>query len=349
MKKSQEYELRKYVGDPSALCGIRDILFNDGVARGTRAFEVNNGSGLQLTVVADRGLDIPYCSYKGVNVSLLQKVGLRSPYLYTEDMFKGFLKQFYGGLMTTCGITYAGGAAEDGDRMLGLHGNFDNTPADHVTAERTFEGDDVVLKIAGEIHQSEVFRENMMMRRTLTIDTERSRIRVRDEAKNLGFATEPLMLIYHINFGYPMLDAGAMVYTNAKEVEPRDDFAASMLDIYDQMEAPGISRDEQCYFHTGQPEQAFAMLHNPKLGIAAIIEYDSAKFPILCEWKCMRAGDYALGLEPTTSGVKSRAEARSEGTLTFLEPDETRVFEFSIELTDDEKRIGEFIARARRH
>ena len=32
----------------------------------------------ELTVLADRGLDIPYLSYRGVNIGLMNKVGLRS-------------------------------------------------------------------------------------------------------------------------------------------------------------------------------------------------------------------------------------------------------------------------------
>ena len=55
MKRSQEYELRKWCGDPSALCGVRDFVFNDGPARGIRAFDLKNGRGIEMTVLADRG------------------------------------------------------------------------------------------------------------------------------------------------------------------------------------------------------------------------------------------------------------------------------------------------------
>ena len=40
--------------------------------------------------------------------------------------------------------------------------------------------------------------------------------------ENQSFATDPVMMIYHINFGWPMLDEGAKVYTSAKKVTPRD-------------------------------------------------------------------------------------------------------------------------------
>jgi hypothetical protein len=88
------------------------------------------------------------------------------------------------------------------------------------------------------------------------------------------------------------------------------------------------------------------MLHNPKLGMAAIVRYDAEALPLLCEWKCMHAGDYALGLEPTTAGVMGRAAVRKEGGLPMLAPGESRAFSLSIELTDDPALIESFKAKA---
>ena len=348
MKRSNEFEMRKWCGDPSGLCGIQRFTYDDGPARGMRAIELKNGRGMELTVLPDRGLDIPYLSYRGVNIGLLNKVGVRSSALYAEDGASGFLKQFYGGMMTTCGLTYAGAAGVDEGRMLGLHGPFDNLPASQVCAYKDYEGDDAVLRVTGEIREAEVFSQNMLMRRRLTLDTERNELHIRDVVENQGFATSPLMLVYHINFGYPMLDESCRAYFSTKNVEPRTDFAAQGMHNYDVMEAPGVGRDEQCYFHTGhgESEEAFAMLHNEKLGLAAMVRYDKAVFPLLCEWKCMRAGEYALGLEPTTSSVINRSEAREQGLLTYLEPGECREFNVTIELCVDENRIRDFIKRA---
>lgn len=348
MKKSQEFELRKWCGDPSALCGIRDFTYNDSPARGVRALRLKNGKGIELTVLPDRGLDIPYLSYKGTNIGLLNKVGVRSPHLYVEDGASGFLKQFYAGMLTTCGLTYAGAAGEDEGKQLGLHGPFDNLPAAGVSAWEEYEGDDKVLRVAGEIREAEVFGPNMVMKRRLTLDTERNELHIRDTVENQGFATSPLMLVYHINFGYPMLDDGAKAYFSTSEIEARTDFAQEGMHNYDVMEAPGVGRDEQCYFHTGHAAEgeAFAMLHNEKLGLAAMVRYDKAVFPLLCEWKCMRAGEYALGLEPTTSSVVNRSESRAQGLLTYLEPGESRDFNVTIEVCENRDRIAQFIARA---
>ena len=115
------------------------------------------------------------------------------------------------------------------------------------------------------------------------------------------------------------------------------------------MEEPGCGRDEQCYYHTQWPanKEAFAMLHNEKLGVAAIVRFDAKVLPLMCQWKCMRAGEYALGLEPTTSGVVNRSEARALGNLTYLDAGESREYNVSIELTDDSEVIAKYRALSR--
>ena len=60
----------------------------------------------------------------------------------------------------------------------------------------------------------------------------------------------------------------------------------------------------------------------------------------------MRCGDYALGLEPTTSGVMGRVAAREDGSLITLKPGESRVYRLSLELTDDPVTIQQLIKQA---
>ena len=337
MKKAQEFELRKKMNDVNAYCGVKDYLYNDGPSRGMRAIDIKNGKGIEMTVLADRGMDIPEFTYKGINIALHNKVGMRSPYLYVEEGASGFLKQFNGGLLTTCGITYAGAAGVDEGKALGLHGPANNLPAAKVCAYVDYEGDERVVKVSGELHESEVFGTDMLLKREYTLHSECDKVCIKDTVVNQSFAKQPVMLVYHINFGYPMLDEGAKCYFSAGKIEARDDFAAQGMGNYNEMEAPGVGRDEQCYFHTEQPAdgEAFAMLHNEALGIAAIIRFDKEVFPLMCEWKCMRAGEYALGLEPTTSGVVNRSAAREQGLLGYLEAGEEREYNVSIEMTDD--------------
>ncbi len=349
MKKSQEQLLRQKAGDLKSLYGIRDCVLNDGPEKGVRAFDLKNGRNLEMTVLADRGMDISSVTFKGKNMSFASKSGIRSPYLYQEDGVRGFLRQFNAGFLTTCGLTYAGAPGRDGERELGLHGPYSNTPAGSVSAETVYHGDEAVLTLRGQVRESCVFGENMLLKRTLTLETERDRLHIHDEVENQGFLEEPLMLVYHINFGYPMLDAGARIYGSAEKIVPRDAIAEQGFSRYDVMEDPVVGREEECFFHVGHAAgEAFVMLHNEKIASACVIRYDPEVFPLLCEWKCMRAGDYALGLEPTTSGVLNRAVARKNGTLAHLKPGEKRVADISVEFTDDESLISRLVKSSRK-
>lgn len=338
--------LRQRVGDLKALCGWKEYRFIDGPATGVRAFDLKNGKNLEITVLADRAFDLPYVSYKGYNIGFASKQGIRNPGFYREDGVRGFLKQFSAGLLTTCGMTYAGAPGFDG-RELGLHGPLSNLPAEQVSVREDYIGDDLVFRLEGKMRESCVFEENMLMKRRMTVETERDVIHIHDEVQNQSFSCYPVMLVYHINFGYPMLDEGARVYTSASKVVSRNAWSEQGFDKYQIMEQPEVDREEQCYFHTDFSDDGFAMLHNEKLGLAAIIHFNACVLPLLCEWKCMRAGDYALGLEPTTSGVMNRADARKDGLLTFLEPGEERSYEITIEFTEDPLRIESYKSKAR--
>ncbi len=349
MKKNQERDLRALACDLNTVCGFTEFVYADGPARGVRAFELNNGKNLRLTVLADRGLDIHTAQLDGRNVAYTGAVGVRSPFLFTEDGAKGFLAQFFGGLLTTCGITYAGAPGEDAGQSLGAHGVYSNQPAQRVSARMTWQGDEAVIEVTGEVREGRLFGENVLLSRTLRLYTERNVVTVDDHVENQGFAEAPVMLIYHVNLGYPLLNEGAVLYSGAGDVKPRDADAEKGFADWHQVEAPQPNRPEECFFHTRYDgDTAFAMLHNPAFGWAGIVRFDPNTLPILTQWKCLRSGEYALGLEPTTSGVFNRAVARRDGLLTHLAPGESRSYHVSVEFTQDDALIKELAARGAR-
>lgn len=350
MKKQQMEKLRQYVGDMSSLFGVKEVVFNDGKARGMRGLIVNNGNGIELTVSLDRCMDIPYLQYKGVNIGFVSKVGLVAPQYYVEDGARGFLKNFTAGLLTTCGINYAGAPCTFNGRDYGLHGAISNTPAENVNHSTYFNGDDLVINISGSMRQACVFGENLVLTRNYAIETERNVIHIHDTIENQGFKKEITMNIFHINFGYPMVDEGDRLYFSANTVKPRDEHAAEGIDEYDLISGPIVGNEEQCYFHTDdvQKEQ-FAMIHNPKLGLAAVVHYDSAKCPLLCEWKCMRAGEYVVGLEPTNSGVLGLQQASDDNMLKYIEPGSSIEYDVEIEIIDDGDKIKTYMKNCKEY
>ena len=58
------------------------------------------------------------------------------------------------------------------------------------------------------MREGELFGENLVLRRSIETVYGFKTVAIIDEIENQGFRDEPLMLLYHINIGYPLLDAG---------------------------------------------------------------------------------------------------------------------------------------------
>ena len=349
MLKSEKQKMRMVAGDLSGLYGMEDFTYNEGKAKGMRAIRMTNGRGLSATLLPDRCLDVPFFSYKGVNLGLVTKTGLSSPQYFVEDGLRGFLRQFYGGLLTTCGLLTAGAACEFEGREYGLHGQIHNIPGVNVNKCEIAEGDALVLQASADMREACVFEEYLELRRVFQMETESNVVRIIDTVRNLGFARAPLVNLYHINFGYPFIDEGARMYYSAENVVPRDDIAERSFSKYHVVEGAEVGRPEECYIHTGGGGAQFGMIHNPALGLAAIVHYEADELPIFCEWKCMMAGDYAVGLEPSVAGFWGIKRAVEDGLARYLEPGEEYSFHLRVEVLDDAAAIEAYAAKCKEH
>jgi hypothetical protein len=348
MKKGELHELLKYYGEIDTLVGMKDYTFNEGRAKGVRAIDMKNGRGMEMTVLADKCLDVSHLSYKGVNIGFPSKTGVTHPAYYVEDGWRGYLKTFNAGFLTTCGITYAGAACEADGRKYGLHGPISNTPAKNVNKSLAYFDDEVVLRVSGDMQESVVFEENMHMDREILLSTESNTFFINDTVKNLGFERQRLMNLYHINFGYPTLSEGARVYVSAKNMKPRDAEGEKGVDNWEKMEAPQIGYKEQCFVHEDEVpgEDSFAMLVSSDGKMAVVVHYDQNQCPVLCEWKCMAAGEYVLGLEPSACGFWGIEKAETMGIMKYAEPGAEYNFNIRVDITEDKAEIAEYIAKS---
>ena len=58
-----------------------------------------------------------------------------------------------------------------------------------------------------------------------------------------------MQLLYHCNYGAPLLEEGASIVTPHKTVSPRDPRAEEGFDTFDQCLGPTPGYIEQCYFY----------------------------------------------------------------------------------------------------
>lgn len=334
-KKLTRRELMKRVGNISQISGARECILNSGRAKGIRAVEVNNGSGLNFTILTDRGMDIAWANYKGIAVSFISKTGAVSP-AYYEPEGNNFLRGFCAGLLTTCGLTYMGAACEDEGKLLGLHGRISNIPAEDVCVSNDWYNDEFIMKVRGKVRESVVFGENITLTREIETRLGENRIFVRDVVENCGFDSQPLMLLYHCNFGYPLIDKGTKLILPEGNVKARDQVALEGISKYAVFDEPKNGYQEQVFYHdftARTNDMVTVKLFNEKLGdngFGIYITYNKKQLPYFIEWKQMGEGDYVVGLEPATWYTEGRCEARKRGELEFLKPFERRNYELEI-------------------
>ena len=143
-RRWRKQELLSWIGDPAQIAGITRLTLDEGKAGGVQALEVHTGGGLRFTVLPGRGMDIAAASYRGRALSFLSPTGITSP-AYYEEPGLGWLRGFYAGLLTTCGIASSGAPSTDQGRPFGLHGRVSNAAAEDVCVDQRWEGDQYLI------------------------------------------------------------------------------------------------------------------------------------------------------------------------------------------------------------
>ncbi|MBO5027737.1 MAG: DUF4432 family protein [Clostridia bacterium] len=262
------------LGNKSQVCFAQDVVFGD-----KRCILVRH-SALEVLFNKDNALDIVWANYKGVNLSFLSKNGL-------NDGTRDFTGNFEGGFLYTCGMDNVSGCVANKP----VHGSLHYTKADNAYH---YEKDGAIY-VCGDVKDSALFGKHLVLHRTYKL-TERS-LEICDTIENADFSEGEYVLLYHINYGYPFLDECLQLDVPAIVSEPLTEIAKKRQAEMLQITAPIDNNDEDVYYHT--LSQGNVRLYNPDLGVAVTMEYDVADFPITLQWKSMKSGDYALGIEPS--------------------------------------------------
>jgi len=339
-------EIAARVGDLSQLAGVRMMTLVNGQEDGVRIADVRTGSGLRFQVTLDRGMDISLADYRGVPLAWRSPVGDVHPAFY-DPQGLGWLRSFPGGLMTGCGMTYLGAPCVDEGESLGLHGRLSHLPARDVRSRTEWVGEECKFIIEGMVEEYHPFREHLTLHRSIETTLGESTIVIRDTVKNEGPSATPLMMLYHVNVGWPVADDGARLMLRSRKTLPRDDVAAPGLDKAQLLETPQAGYREQVFFHDLVADvdgHATVMIRNDALDLGVFVHYRQEDLPRFIEWKMMGSGTYVLGMEPANCGVGGRAAERAKGTLQMLQPGEDRHFAVQIGVVDGCAALDEYAA-----
>jgi hypothetical protein len=339
-------QVLEHVGDVSQVAGLRRLEVAEGRGKGVGLVECWTGSGLRFAVALDRAMDIPFASIGGVPLCWHGPPGLVAPAFY-EPEGTNWLWTFAGGLLATCGLVHAGHPSDIPSEPHGLHGRIGAIPAESVSLDSRWEGDDYVMRIRGTCREARVFGPHLTLERTITTRLGERSFLIEDVVTNHAHAAQAHMMLYHFNIGWPIVDSGSRLCLRAAKVEPFDE-QARRDPAWDTFIDPQPNRVEGVHFITPTPDERgriTAALVNRSLhgghGLGVYLRYAAAALPCFVEWRMMGQGHYVVGMEPCNCFIHPRSTLAASGALPRLAPGESRRYAVEIGVVSGPSEIGQ--------
>ena len=351
-------DLLRRIGRLEQVAGVRLVTLGDGQGRGVRVLEFRTGTGFAFDVLVDRGFDVGRCELGGRPLSWLSGAGVVAPCYYEPDDW-GWFRAWGGGMVVTCGLDHTLVPGEDTAEHFnqphirktvryGLHGRVGGLPARLGGYGEQWDGDECVLWAEGEVLQSAVFGEQLVLHRRIEAKVGASCFVLHDRVTNVGHTRTSHMFLYHCNVGFPVVDDGAELLVPSRAATT--DYGVP-VEGYRTMSAPVQGATEACFEHELIAESAgtvpVALVNRARaLGVYQIFRI--SELPHHTVWRMMGEGTYALAMEPSTNRDAGRQDARERGELQWLEPGEERNYVLEIGALPGAAAIGEFEARVSR-
>lgn len=340
LSKQEVYER---VGHMNQLAGFKRYVLCEGKKDGVHAVDLWNGSGLELTIVCDRASDISSLSFQGKSLCWLSNLGVSGPAFAKQGDFE-WNQNFSGGMFATCGLTTAGLPSEDGGERLELHGSVSNLPSEEIGCRTWWDENDYVVEFESRTRQARPFGENLCLTRNIRVKMGDNTVYVHDCVENLGFWDVPFMVVYHMNFGYPLLDEGSRICLTYDERFPTSELAEKSVGEIGVIGKPDDGYTARAYNHTVEMDGdgfGYASLLNENLGLGATVKFRADELNQFNLWKCLRKGRYVVGLEPCNCRTWGRDKEREAGNLAFIKPFEKKDLYFEIQVHDGADEVQE--------
>lgn len=335
--------------------GIETSVLDNGLGKGVRIAWVNTGSALRYKVVIDRGLDIAEAFCNQHSLAWLSHAGTTAPKPDASRSLEWFYS-FGGGLLATCGLTHIGGPETDEFGQRGIHGLISNIPAE---VKSIIQPDPISgkldMSITATVKQSRLFGPNLELKRTISSTIGIPTIRIHDVVSNLGNEPAPHMILYHCNFGWPLVDEGTEIVWKGKWKTAGRDMDNAIFNKKRDFHKCCQPLDT----HSGTGEAWAAIdaaadrrgictvgLYNQGLGLAVVMRYKKKQLPWLTNWQHWGHGEYVTALEPGTNPPIGQKTARKQKKLIHIEPGKNATYDLEITTLADERQIKRFLSSA---
>lgn len=325
---------------------VRKRTLHGGKQEGSTLIEIET-EAMNVAVIPTRGMSVLAASSGDVDLGWSSPVDEVVHPKFIDLQQRGGLGWLDGfnELIVRCGFEWSGHPSAEGNVLRTLHGRSGNTPASTVVVQVEKAAPHTVL-VRGLVKEKTFKFANIEVWTCLSVVPGEARFRICDEVANCSDYAQDYQIIYHTNFGPPLLGAGARVLAPAEEVSPFNDRAATELEGWDACAAPTPGYDEtvfNCSLYADESGATLAALVNAEASRGVAIRHDGRQLPAFTVWKNTDtlAQGYVLGLEPGTNPPYQHAVEREQGRIRSIAPHGKVRLELAVEALTSAGRVEE--------
>lgn len=325
---------------------LQQKVLHGGKQEGSKVLTITSKNGLTIALSPTRGMDLLHVNGDGVRLGWDSPVNevVNPAYINLESRNGlGWLEGF-NEMMVRCGYEWTGHPVTKDGRIYTLHGKAGNTPASRVEVT-------VDEKAPHEIRVRGLLKENTFKKANLETWTELRYVpgaksfTLHDVLTNRGDYPHDYQIIYHSNFGTPILEKGARFIAPLKSVSPFNDYAKTGLKAWNTYDAPTKDFDEMVFNLVPKADSSgktLAAVINSKGDKGASIEFDTHQLPLLTMWKntdTLKQG-YVTGIEPGTNYAYPVTIEKEQGRVKQLAPGQSTTFELTYTLLSSASAVN---------
>jgi Domain of unknown function (DUF4432) len=346
--KQRRYQSRDIAPKCTTPWSVRLVTLHGGKQEGVELVVIDNGA-MTINLVITRGMGILSVQCKDVRLgwdSPVHEVVHPSFINLASQGGLGWLEGFNEWLCR-CGMTSNGApgpdrirnaAGEETTMDLTLHGRLANLPAQEVDLVAHREPP-FTIKIRGRVDERMFHGPALELYTELWTEPGSQTFRIRDIVTNRGGQEQEFQMLYHINFGPPLLENGSVFLAPLAQVTASTEHAAKEITSFDHFTGPTPGFKEKVYFLRPRADSSgntVALIRNKAGTRGASVRFSTAELPCLTLWNNTAATEdgYVIGIEPGTNFPNNRHVERKFGRVLKLAPgaSHSMTLDFAIQL-----------------
>ena len=346
------YDISDYVESTHSInegteqLGFQYTRLSHGLSAGVDQVTLNCGSK-RLVVLPTRGMGIWEAENSDVRFGWDSPIqGPVHPMFVpvSEPSGLGWLEGF-DEMLTRCGMASNGAPDFDGNGILTwpLHGRIANLPA--INASVDIDESAGKITIRGTVQEFRFHIRKLQLETEITMQLDSNEISITDRVTNLSNRPDSFQMLYHCNFGQPVLEPGSQIHAPIERLAPRDEHAATGVEKWNHYGPSDATESEQVYFMelaADENNNSVVVLTNPDESKGVSIGHDTSTLPCFTLWKNTVGMDdgYVTGLEPGTNFPNPRSFEESKDRVVKLAPGKSQTMKLQIGMLSDQESVA---------